>query len=79
MDSGPIVFPASRYSCAGGPRAAQAAPTPAPTPARTENVMVQAIRGEDEAPVTKTDLDRPALVEKAWGQELSVLLQDTPP
>src|SRR5512140_2156143 len=57
-----------------------AAPTPAPTPVpgRTESVVVQAIRGEDEAPVTKTDLDRPALVEKAWGQELPVLLQDTP-
>src|SRR5512140_1588586 len=57
-----------------------AAPTPAPTPvpARTESVVVQAIRGEDEAPVTKTDLDRPALVGKAWGQELPVLLQDTP-
>ncbi|MBK9063653.1 MAG: TonB-dependent receptor [Acidobacteria bacterium] len=59
-------------------RAADPAPTPVPTPARTENVVVQAIRGEDEAPVTKTDLDRPALVEKAWGQELPVLLQDTP-
>lgn len=53
-------------------------PTPVPAPTRSENVTVQAIRGEDEAPVTKTDLDRPALVEKAWGQELPVLLQDTP-
>lgn len=54
------------------------APTPVPTPARTENVVVQAIRGEDEAPVTKTDLDRPALAEKMWGQEMPVLLADTP-
>ena len=53
-------------------------PTPVPTPARSESVVVQAIRGEEEAPVTRTDLDRPALVEKAWGQELPVLLQDTP-
>ncbi len=53
-------------------------PTPVPTPARAESVVVRAIRGDDEAPVTKTDLDRPALVEKAWGQELPLLLQDTP-
>ena len=53
-------------------------PTPVPTPTRSENVVVQAIRGDEEAPVTKTDLDRPALVEKEWGQELPVLLQDTP-
>src|SRR5450631_3737141 len=49
-----------------------------PTPARSENVVVQAIRADEEAPVTKTDLDRPALVEKEWGQELPVLLADTP-
>ena len=53
-------------------------PTPVPIPARSENVVVQAIRGEDEAPVTKTDLDRPVLVERAWGQELPVLLADSP-
>ena len=60
---------------------AAAAPTPTPVAdarTRTENVVVQAIRGADEAPVTKTDLDRPALVEKNWGQELPVLLQDSP-
>ena len=39
---------------------------------------MQAIRGEEEAPVTKSDLDRPSLVGKTWGQELPVLLQDTP-
>ncbi|HTS01427.1 MAG TPA: TonB-dependent receptor, partial [Thermoanaerobaculia bacterium] len=59
-----------------------ATPTPTPTPvavpSRAENVVVQAIRSEEEAPVTKSDLDRPALVEKSWGQEMPVLLQDTP-
>jgi iron complex outermembrane receptor protein len=53
-------------------------PTPVAVPTRTENVVVQAIRGDEGAPVTKTDLDQTALVEKAWGQELPVLLQDTP-
>ncbi|MGA7989908.1 MAG: TonB-dependent receptor, partial [Thermoanaerobaculia bacterium] len=53
-------------------------PAPAPAPTRSESVVVRAIRGEAEAPVTKTDLDRPVLVEKAWGQELPALLADTP-
>jgi iron complex outermembrane receptor protein len=53
-------------------------PTPVPTPTRTENVVVQAIRGDDAAPVTKSSLDAPALSEKSWGQEMPVLLQDTP-
>ena len=67
-------------ACAARAVAQQATPTPTPvpTPSRSESVVVQAIRGADEAPVTKTDLDRPALVEKTWGQELPVLLQDTP-
>ncbi len=71
--------------CAGRAAAQPAAattptPTPVPTPTvqKSENVVVQAIRGEEEAPVTKSDLERPALVEKTWGQELPVLLQDTP-
>jgi iron complex outermembrane receptor protein len=67
--------------CPGLLRAADPAPTPTPTPAalnRTENVVVRAIRGDEAAPVTKTDLDQPALAEKTWGQELPVLLQDTP-
>jgi iron complex outermembrane receptor protein len=53
-------------------------PTPVPTPTRSENVVVQAIRGDEAAPVTKSDLDAPALAEKSWGQEMPVLLQDTP-
>jgi iron complex outermembrane recepter protein len=65
---------------AGGARGQEPASTPTPVPKRThtESVVVQAIRGEDEVPVTKTDLERPALVEKTWGQELPALLADTP-
>ncbi len=74
------------FVCAGRANAQQAVATPTPTPTptpvavpnRTENIVVRAIRGADEAPVTKSDLDRPALLEKAWGQELPALLADTP-
>ena len=66
--------------CAGRANAQGAAPTPTPTPVptRSESVVVQAIRGDEAAPVTKTDLDEPALAAKSWGQEMPVLLQDTP-
>jgi iron complex outermembrane receptor protein len=67
---------------AAAAHAQEAAPTPTPTPTSmphvSENVVVQAIRGEEEAPVTKTDLDRPELTVKSWGQEMPVLLADTP-
>src|SRR5512144_1865610 len=67
---------------AAAARAQEAAPAPTPTPVpkptRTESVVVQAIRGDEVAPVTKTDLDERALVAKSWGQEMPVLLQDTP-
>ena len=57
-------------------------PTPTPTPASTphvsENVVVKALRADDVAPVTKTDLDRPELTAKSWGQEMPVLLQESP-
>jgi len=79
MDSGTLrTLCFTLLVCPAALRAADPAPTPVPTPGRVENVVVQAIRGEDEAPVTKTDLDRPALVEKSWGQELPVVLQDAP-
>jgi iron complex outermembrane recepter protein len=56
-----------------------APPAPTPTPlTKTESVVVKAIRADDVAPVTKTDLPRGEIEEKAWGQEMPVLLQDTP-
>lgn len=67
---------------AAAARAQEVAPTPTPTPTSTphvsENVVVKALRADDLAPVTKTDLDRPELVAKSWGQEMPVLLQDSP-
>ena len=74
------ILPVLVLACASRARAedAGAAAAPAPTPVRSENVVVRAIRGDDEAPVTKTTLDRAALVEKSSGQELPVLLADTP-
>ncbi len=56
-------------------------PSPSPTPPiprRTENVVVQALRADDVAPVTKTDLDRPSLAVRSWGQEMPVLLSESP-
>jgi iron complex outermembrane receptor protein len=55
-------------------------PTPAPTPIarRTESVVVKAIRADDVAPVTKKDLSAEDLQKLSWGQEMPVLLQDTP-
>jgi iron complex outermembrane receptor protein len=69
---------------AAAARAQEAAltPTPTPTPASTphvsENVVVKALRADDVAPVTKTDLDRPSLAARSWGQEMPVLLSESP-
>ncbi|MGZ6988721.1 MAG: TonB-dependent receptor, partial [Thermoanaerobaculia bacterium] len=69
-------------SAAAVARAQEAAPTPTPTPTSTphvsENVVVKALRADDVAPVTKTDLDRPELTAKSWGQEMPMLLQESP-
>jgi iron complex outermembrane receptor protein len=73
---------------ASAARAQQPAPSPTPTPTPTptsasaphvsENVVVKALRADDVAPVTKTDLDRPSLAAKSWGQEMPVLLTESP-
>ena len=50
------------------PRASDAdAQRPASTPHVSENVVVKALRADDVAPVTKTDLDRPELAAKSVG------------
>jgi iron complex outermembrane receptor protein len=63
--------------------ASEASPTPTPTPPpapprRTESVTVRAIRADDVAPVTKKDLSADEVKSLLWGQEMPVLLQDTP-
>ncbi|MFI5197748.1 MAG: TonB-dependent receptor [Thermoanaerobaculia bacterium] len=65
-------------SAAAAVRAQEVAPTPTPTPHVSENVVVKALRADDVAPVTKTDLDRAELTAKSWGQEMPVLLQESP-
>jgi iron complex outermembrane receptor protein len=65
-------------------RAQEAAPSPTPTPTPavvphvSENVVVKALRADDVAPITKTDLNRPELAAKSWGQEMPMLLQESP-
>src|SRR5450759_4699377 len=67
---------------AAAARAQEAAPTPTPTPTSmphvSENVVVKALRADDVTPVTKTDLDRSELTAKSWGQEMPMLLQESP-
>jgi len=53
-------------------------PTPTPMPHVSENVVVKALRAEDVAPVTKTDIDHTELQAKNYGQEIPVLLQEAP-
>lgn len=48
------------------------------TPALTESVVVKGIRGGDDAPVTRTTLDRATLEQQSTGQELPFLLSTTP-
>src|SRR5471030_1988134 len=65
------------------PESSPPAPTPSPSPTppfprRTENMVVKALRADDVTPVTKTDLDRPSIAAKSWGQEMPVLLTESP-
>jgi iron complex outermembrane receptor protein len=55
-----------------------ASPTPAAPFRLSEEVVVQAVRAEERAPVTKTDVGREAIEEKNRGQEMPFLLAATP-
>ncbi len=48
------------------------------TSALTESVVVKGIRGGDDAPVTRTTIDRATLEQQSIGQELPFLLSTTP-
>jgi iron complex outermembrane recepter protein len=51
--------------------------TPA-DPAFSETIVVSAIRADDEVPVTKTDIPRERIEEEYHGQDIPLLLRDTP-
>jgi iron complex outermembrane receptor protein len=57
-------------------------PSPSPTPAAgirlSEEVVVQGVRAEERTPVSKTDIDRDAIVLVKRGQEMPYLLGATP-
>ena len=55
--------------------AAQNAPAP---PALAETIVVAGIRADAETPVTKTDLKRDAIEKNYYGQDIPMLLRDTP-
>jgi iron complex outermembrane recepter protein len=75
-----IVFLAGIGSPALGGEGETPTPTPTatPTPRVSENVVVKALRADDVAPVTKTDIERTELQAKSYGQEMPVLLQESP-
>ncbi len=61
----------------------QPTPTPTPTPAppavrRKESVTVSAIRAEETAPVTRTDIPRDEIAKEDDGQEMPTLLSTAP-
>jgi iron complex outermembrane receptor protein len=69
--------PSSKQLEAPSP-ASSPSPTPTPLARRMESVVVRAIRADDVAPVTKKDLSGEEVRSLLWGQEMPVLLQDTP-
>lgn len=50
----------------------------ATTPELKETIVVSAIRAEEETPVTKTDVAREEIEERYHGQDVPLLLRDTP-
>jgi len=47
-------------------------------PGLAENIVVSGIRAEEKTPVTKSDVDRPAIERDYYGQDIPLLLRDTP-
>jgi iron complex outermembrane receptor protein len=47
-------------------------------PALAESIVVSGIRAEHETPVTKTDLTRPEIEKSYFGQDVPLLLRETP-
>ncbi len=44
----------------------------------TDEIVVQAVRADTATPVTKTDLDQPAIAARNYGQEMPYLIDRTP-
>ncbi|PYQ30934.1 MAG: hypothetical protein DMF57_14855 [Acidobacteria bacterium] len=47
-------------------------------PVLAENIVVSGIRAEEKTPVTKTDLTRAEIENRYYGQDIPLLLRDTP-
>jgi iron complex outermembrane receptor protein len=47
-------------------------------PGIVENIVVSRIRADSETPVTKSDIDRSAIERDYYGQDIPLLLRDTP-
>src|SRR5438445_3329737 len=47
-------------------------------PVLAENIVVSGIRAEEKTPVTKTDLTRAEIEQRYYGQDIPLLLRDTP-
>src|SRR5512141_875887 len=55
----------------------QQAPAPQP-PVLAESIVVSGIRADAETPVTKTDIKRERIEKEYYGQDIPLLLRDTP-
>jgi iron complex outermembrane receptor protein len=47
-------------------------------PGLAENIVVSGIRAEEKTPVTKSDVDRSTIERDYYGQDIPLLLRDTP-
>lgn len=59
--------------------AASPEPSPSPAPFRiSEDVVVRAVRADEKAPVSRTEIGREAIEARNFGQEIPYLLQQAP-